>query len=270
MSYSEKDDVSVRETSTLLERTRIEKAAEDAGFDLTPKCDGAWLVFGASAFAQRLGVQAIGADGYRVGYTEQEWGAKSARDCGVEVEDGEETWAAVASVTGYDTLYALIQRAGRVAHLLAGEAAGEFVGATAALLSATEAERVTVQRVGQDVFRRALIDYWQGRCAVTGLDIVPLLRASHIKPWADCASDAERLDVFNGLLLAPQLDALFDGGWISFDDAGKLIICKDLSGEQKALLGLLSGGRLREITNGHRAYLAWHRREVFRDGQAIE
>ena len=160
----------------------------------------------------------------------------------------------------------LIQRSGRLAHLLAGEAAAEFAGAMATLPSATETERLTVQRVGQDVFRRALIDYWQGRCAVTGLDAVPLLRASHIKPWADCASDAERLDVFNGLLLAPHLDALFDGGWISFDDEGRVLVCDALSAEQRALLGLLSTWRLSEITDAHRAYLAWHRREVLRSG----
>ena len=123
-----------------------------------------------------------------------------------------------------------------------------------------------MQRVGQDLFRQSLIDYWQGRCAVTRLDIVPLLRASHIKPWADCATDAERLDVFNGLLLAPHIDALFDGGWISFDDEGRVIVCDALSAEQRALLGLLSTWRLSEITDAHRAYLAWHRREVLRSG----
>jgi len=38
--------------------------------------------------------------------------------------------------------------------------------------------------------------YWEGRCAVTGLAILALLRASHIKRWADCETDAEGLDVF--------------------------------------------------------------------------
>ena len=50
---------------------------------------------------------------------------------------------------------------------------------------------------------------------MTGLDVPELLRASHIKPWADCGTDAERLDVFNGLLLAPHLDAAFDAGFIT-------------------------------------------------------
>ena len=39
-----------------------------------------------------------------------------------------------------------------------------------------------------------------------------MLRASHSVPWAACASDAERLDVHNGLLLAAHWDAAFDAG----------------------------------------------------------
>jgi hypothetical protein len=58
------------------------------------------------------------------------------------------------------------------------------------------------QRVGQEVFRAALIDYWGGACAVTGLALPEVLRASHSQPWADCTTDEERLDVFNGFLLA--------------------------------------------------------------------
>ena len=49
----------------------------------------------------------------------------------------------------------------------------------------TEAERLVIQRVGQDVFRDALMVYWDGRCAVTGVREPRLLRASHIKPWAN-------------------------------------------------------------------------------------
>src|SRR5690606_935674 len=62
-------------------------------------------------------------------------------------------------------------------------------------ISSTEAEAVVRQRIGQDLFRELLMDYWGGRCAVTGLDVSGLLRASHAKPWKD-ATDAERLDVY--------------------------------------------------------------------------
>ena len=73
----------------------------------------------------------------------------------------------------------------------------------------TEAERLVIQRIGQDVFRDALMAYWGGRCPLTGITEPGLLRASHIVPWADC-TDAQRLDVHNGLLLSALWDAAFD------------------------------------------------------------
>jgi putative restriction endonuclease len=99
-----------------------------------------------------------------------------------------------------------------------------FEKQTATLPRSTEAERVVVQRVGQGIFRAGLLEYWEGRCAITGLAVPALLKASHIKPWADCASDAERLDVFNGLLLAPHLDAAFDCGLITVADDGAVVV----------------------------------------------
>jgi len=47
---------------------------------------------------------------------------------------------------------------------------------------------------------------------MTGITDPALLRASHIKLWAACASDAERLDVHNSLLLSSFWDAAFDRG----------------------------------------------------------
>src|SRR3954471_23627063 len=67
-----------------------------------------------------------------------------------------------------------------------------FYAKTAGLPRTTEAERLVIQRVGQDVFRDALMDYRGGRCPLTGITDPALLRASHIVPWADC-SDEQRL-----------------------------------------------------------------------------
>ena len=87
--------------------------------------------------------------------------------------------------------------------------------------------------------KTGLLDYWEGRCAITGLSVAELLRASHIKPWADCDSDAERLDVFNGFLLAPHLDAAFDRGLITIADDGQVIISNSLGLEDRRLLGVV-------------------------------
>ena len=49
----------------------------------------------------------------------------------------------------------------------------------------TEVERLGVQRLGQNIFRVALMAYWEGRCPITGISDPALLRASRIVPWAE-------------------------------------------------------------------------------------
>jgi predicted restriction endonuclease len=120
------------------------------------------------------------------------------------------------------------------------------------------------QRVGQDTFREALLDYWGGACAVTGIAIPEMLRASHAKPWAKCESDEERLDVFNGFLLSANLDALFDRGLISFDPEGKMLVSSQISAQQRSLIGLADRLVLRWVAAEHLSYLAWHRQFLFK------
>lgn len=78
----------------------------------------------------------------------------------------------------------------------------QFRVRTAGLPQTTEVERLVVQRIGQNVFREALLDYWDYRCPLTGIAEPELLRASHIVAWAGCDDDAHRLDAHNGLLLS--------------------------------------------------------------------
>ena len=72
---------------------------------------------------------------------------------------------------------------------------------------------------------------------MTGLAITALLRASHIKPWADCETDAERLDVYNGILLAPHLDAAFDRGFITLRDDTEVSYLISIAYEPRAQRG---------------------------------
>jgi putative restriction endonuclease len=130
-------------------------------------------------------------------------------------------------------------------------------------ISQTEVEKLARQRVGQDLFRKGLMRYWQGRCSVTGIDLPDVLRASHAKPWLDCQSDNERLDIFNGFLLVANLDALFDRGLISFDEQGHCLKSNVLEPGTATRLGLDANTRLRWVANEHQPYLEWHRRHVF-------
>lgn len=136
----------------------------------------------------------------------------------------------------------------------------EFLHCTKNLPKETEAERLVVQRVGQNIFRDRLIKYWRGRCPLTGIVDKPLLRASHIKPWRDCENDAERLDVHNGLLLSALWDALFDGGLVTFSDDGIPIFSEKLSEQARTRLYF---DRPVDLTDKHRGFLEWHRAKVF-------
>ena len=127
----------------------------------------------------------------------------------------------------------------------------------------TERRSLLLSRVGQGQFREGVSKVWGGRCAVTGLDIVALLRASHIKPWRD-SDNRERLDPYNGLFLSPAYDATFDAGMISFGDDGAVIISDDLGQPTR------DSWDRRDCTSGglddrHLAYLNHHRENVFSD-----
>lgn len=134
------------------------------------------------------------------------------------------------------------------------------------LAAIVETERTAEvrQRIGQDVFREALFELWVGCCSVTGIKLPSaLLRASHAKPWAD-ASDDERLDPFNGLLLAVHLDALFDAGLVAFSDDGAMLVSPDLNAGARHTFGLSPGMRLQSISPGHLPYLQYHRHHIAR------
>ncbi|WDQ35768.1 HNH endonuclease [Paenibacillus marchantiae] len=124
----------------------------------------------------------------------------------------------------------------------------------------TQRDTLTTSRLGQGSFRAALIEYWQG-CSVTGSQRLDLLKASHIKPWKD-STDNERLDVFNGLLLTPNLDALFDKGYISFDKNGEIILSKYLTDEDIANM-VVSSCLIRKPHQRHQKYLRYHRTHIF-------
>jgi predicted restriction endonuclease len=172
--------------------------------------------------------------------------------------------ASSSTVTGFTELYAVLRVAAARARTMPNRVADLFRQKTVSLPKFTEAERLVVERVGQDIFRAALLDYWQGKCCVTGLEVPELLRASHIKPWAQCDSDDERLDVFNGLLLAPHVDALFDGGWISFADDGRVLVSDALRGEAQARLSVSTQWCAKPLRAEHCQYLAFHRLHQFR------
>ena len=169
-----------------------------------------------------------------------------------------------ASVRDIAALHRLLRRAFQLSRTLPDALLHVFEARTANLPRTTEAERLVVRRVGQDIFRRGLLEYWDGRCAITGLDVPDLLRASHIKPWADCDTDAERLDIFNGLLLAPHLDAAFDSGFITIAEDGTVLLSDALPSGARSALGLDGTLKVHGLHRAHARYLPYHRSKIFR------
>ncbi len=124
-------------------------------------------------------------------------------------------------------------------------------------ISETEKDAVVKSRIGQGLFRHKLIDYWHG-CSVTHCQTQTLLIASHIRPWRK-SDNQQRIDVYNGLLLIPNLDKLFDKGYISFDNQGKVILSDFLPQSEFRLLGVSQSMRLVHIDDKHLSYLKFHR-----------
>ena len=86
----------------------------------------------------------------------------------------------------------------------------------------TEREQLIIARQGQGLFKQRVMEL-ENRCRITLVENPTHLRASHCKPWRD-SNNEERLNGENGLLLTPSIDHLFDRGFISFENDGRLIV----------------------------------------------
>jgi hypothetical protein len=162
-------------------RTEAQNAAWDNGFRLEHGVEsGGWLRYGSTTAEAEIWLAGVSPRG--------PW-LLSVDHAGVAVE-----LAALpaSSLPGpglatfeFDTLTALHAALDRVYKLgvsLPDAPLARFRARTAGLPQTTEAERLVVQRIGQDIFRAAQMDYWGARCRITGITDPALLRASHIVP----------------------------------------------------------------------------------------
>ena len=115
-------------------------------------------------------------------------------------------------------------------------------------------------RIGQGGYRKRMLLLWGGQCAVSGLNLEPVLVASHAKAWSE-STNFERLDKFNGLLLSASLDRLFDRGLISFAVNGRLLCKSEVSNEVLQKMGLTSSSSLRKVDPRHIPYLKAHQQK---------
>ncbi|MDG4850807.1 HNH endonuclease [Peribacillus frigoritolerans] len=130
------------------------------------------------------------------------------------------------------------------------------------VLDKTEKESVVKARIGQSIFKKALLAV-EKKCRLCGVSDERFLVASHIKPWSQSKSQ-ERLDFNNGLLLCPNHDALFDKGYISFDDDGTILISDGLDTETNVFLNINENMYI-DINEGQRMYMKWHKENIFKN-----
>jgi hypothetical protein len=240
--------------------TLVSKALIDSGYDLLSSASEGWFMASISGATVRVAVRAMDT-GTLLAVPESGVMERIGLPLVTHVLPSGMTNAGIAARP------AQLFEALRLLHSLQTHPAAALsakMEARLAAIPATERTREVRQRIGQDVFREALLELWEGRCALSGVALpLLLLRASHAKPWA-LSDDCEKLDPFNGLLLAVHYDALFDQGWVTFDDDGRLLISPSLSPEARQLLHLEDSARLRFVLPGHIEYLCFHRKSIAR------
>ncbi len=234
-------------------QTEATKVAADNGYRLFRGVADGWLGFGSTTAPGDVFIAYTSAGNWLL----------SVEHIGVAHEFPESNLPGpgaktIAARTLYD-LHQALDRTYRLSISLPIVPLLAFEHDTADLPRTTEAERLVVMRVGQEIFRKALMDYWNGTCPLTGITDPALLRASHIVPWAECETDSLRLDVYNGFLLSSLWDDAFDAGLITFSGEGKPIASPALSASAFRALRLDEAPVLIGITNAHDLMLMRHR-----------
>jgi hypothetical protein len=248
--------VNIENPASFIVRTEAQKAAFDNGFRLERGSENGWLRYASTTAWGEIWIAAASQRG--------PWFLSVshpgvASELGTRAIDLEGPGISCFMCPSLTNLYAAVERAYRLGMSLPEAPLDQFRKRVAALPHTTEVERLVVQRVGQNIFRDALLEYWNGRCPMTGIGDPALLRASHIVPWAECDDDAQRLDVHNGLLLSALWDAAFDAGRVSFTDSGEVLTHPTLAADDRNVLLDHAASRLKGLTPKHAANLARHR-----------
>ncbi len=133
----------------------------------------------------------------------------------------------------------------------------------------TERAALVQARRGQGLFRHNVRSI-EHACRITRVERLEHLIASHIQPWRD-SSNEQRLDGENGLLLTPTADHLFDKGFISFEDSGRLIVSPVADKMSLKRMGIETekGVNVGVFSEGQRQYLDFHRDNVLRMARGI-
>jgi hypothetical protein len=236
-------------------RTEAQKAAGDNGYRLERGVERGWLNYASTTAPGGVWIAGVSPHGpWLLSIEHSGVSAEISTPVSLVAGPGLVTF----ELSTLSQLHAALDRVYKLSVSLPDAPLTRFRIKTKDLPQSTEAERLVVQRIGQNIFRDALMDYWGGRCPLSGITEPELLRASHIVAWAE-SDDAKRLDVHNGLLLSALWDAAFDQGLVSFADEGTVLVSPSLGEAARNTLGVESAPPLRDLRPQHYENLAVHR-----------
>jgi len=239
--------------------SELRDAANEHGYRIGPEEAGGWVFFRSASAPGEIGLAAANGTGpfflsLILPGVARVLDAQPAAPCA-------KGHAGAFMFATRDELHAAVQAVYRLSVSLPNFPLEKYENAVAGI-GDTEGERAQKFRIGQNIFRDALIEYWNGTCPLSGISNPALLRASHMIPWSACSSDAQRLDVHNGLLLSALWDAAFDAGLVTFNDDGWVLASGRLEDAALEALSLDKAPRL-PLRDEHRPYLSHHRNHVW-------
>ena len=123
---------------------------------------------------------------------------------------------------------------------------------------------INKSRNGQGKYREELLEQCPF-CPITMIADERLLIASHIKPWA-VSTDKEKIDPYNGFMLSPMYDKLFDKGFITFTEDKHIILSDFISRQTWKKIGLKGTERfsMLPMEDKRLTYLKFHQQSVFK------
>lgn len=112
----------------------------------------------------------------------------------------------------------------------------------------------------QKSFKEGLLKNNAHKCPICGFEYEDFLVASHIKPYAKCDDTYDAINNYNGFLMCPNHDKLFEGAKLMTIDAnsGQIILSKDVIKSKD--FGFLNGQFIDKtlVDCERRHYLKWH------------
>ena len=128
-------------------------------------------------------------------------------------------------------------------------------------IDTTERDVLSKVRLYQNKYRENLLKHLK-KCPFTGITDKRLLIASHIKPWC-LSNNQERLDIYNGFILSPLYDRLFDQGLITFTPEKKILYSSSLSNKTLSIIKIENDYCENLPVTNREEYLAFHNEKIF-------